>query len=135
MRMALIHPVMPGGGRDLTINYSPSRSRLSPSLCNDNRCVFCKYCPETNFEGKRQRARGGRQRSQNDILENFGDDMLMADDESDLEEDHRYLVDKGTGFRCASTGDDGDHLLIFDCFKFNFESCFSNQAFIYYYSS
>jgi SNF2 family DNA or RNA helicase len=81
MRMALIHPVMPGGGRDVTINYSPTRKHLSRSLCNPKRCVFCKYNrPEKNFEGKKRR-------SQNDILENLGDDLLMDDDYS-MEEDH-----------------------------------------------
>ena len=91
MRMALIHPVMPGGGRDYTINYSPTRRHLSGNLCNQKRCVCCRFCPETNLTKKKKKTSATIRDA---VLENLGDDQLMGDDESDTE-DEIYDIEKG----------------------------------------
>jgi SNF2 family DNA or RNA helicase len=46
MRMSLIHPLLPGG-REITIQFSPSRRHLISQLARDNknRCVCCENLP------------------------------------------------------------------------------------------
>jgi len=40
MRMSLIHPILPGG-REVTIQFSPSRAHLLKQQENKNKCVLC----------------------------------------------------------------------------------------------
>ena len=45
MRCALIHPVIPGGGRDATVFFSPSRSQMASvkkQQQKKDRCVCCE---------------------------------------------------------------------------------------------
>ena len=72
MRMALIHPLLPGG-RDWTIQFSPTRCHLAKNLSKPNRCVCC------GFDDKRPQ----KARARSDVLENFGDEMLDESDEDD----------------------------------------------------
>lgn len=103
MRMSLIHPALPGGGRDWTINFSPSRRGLSEKLCDENRCVIC------NAIDKKKRAEKKKQKSHGDqtvadALENLQDDQLQGDDDifdDIIEDDDKTnvsmdeIVDKG----------------------------------------
>ena len=44
MRMALVHPILPGG-REMTIQFSPSRRHLLKREERPNKCVFCESDP------------------------------------------------------------------------------------------
>ena len=44
MRMALVHPILPGG-REMTIQFSPSRKHLLKREERPNKCVFCESDP------------------------------------------------------------------------------------------
>lgn len=56
MRMALIHPVIPGGGRDLTVFFSPSRATRKTVLKRQekkNQCVCCRRRVKLSTRKKR----------------------------------------------------------------------------------
>jgi SNF2 family DNA or RNA helicase len=75
MRCALIHPVIPSGGRDVTVFFSPSRRQM-PSvrkqLEKKDRCVYCKRKVKLCARKKRS-----------DIDENMHEEMDDEDDEDD----------------------------------------------------
>lgn len=77
MRMALIHPVLPGGGRDFTIFFSPTRKKFLKKQEKPNRCVCCL---RVKRKDNREEARDM------DAYENLGDNQV--NDEND-----DFLVD------------------------------------------
>lgn len=60
MRMSLIHPLLPCGGREVTILFSPSRRHLVSKLHMDNKekCVCCESYPsqeKRNSKAKKEK--------------------------------------------------------------------------------
>jgi len=104
MRSALIHPLLPGGGRNFTVFFSPTRSCMShvlTSLEKHNRCVCCKRQVKAHQKEKNV------SQEQNDNLDNLEDeningedDDLMVDDVEEVEaknKDFAFDSNKGTG--------------------------------------
>lgn len=71
MRMALVHGMLPAGGRDLTIHFSPTRCHLAKKCSRSWFCVCCN-------KGKKKRVNKAKR---SDAVENLGDDQLADDDE------------------------------------------------------
>ena len=92
MRAALIHPVLPSGGRDLSIFFSPSRSS-NPAILKaqerPNRCVCCTRTVAVKKKAKDAFLRGG--------LENLNDEDLQDEDEAQFIDDDVDAGDKGSG--------------------------------------
>ena len=91
MRMALIHPVIPAGGRDWTIHFSPTRSGLAMRQNKPSRCVCCRR------KLKKGKKEGNQDRR--DAAENLNDELLLNfivddDDEESLEETEDESNDK-----------------------------------------
>ncbi|CAB9520696.1 regulator of chromatin subfamily A containing DEAD/H box 1 [Seminavis robusta] len=78
-RMALIHPILPGGGREITVFFSPSRCNMKSvrsSLEKPNLCVCCK---------RKVQLRCRRNRNSDTGIE------LGAEDDDDLFEDDKTV--------------------------------------------
>lgn len=74
MRMTLVHPMLPKGGRDWSIKFSPSRCHLVKRLEQPHRCVCCG-----RYEKKR-----AQKKYDKEILDLFADsDMPDSDGEED----------------------------------------------------
>ena len=96
MRMALVHPILPGG-REMTIHFSPSRRHLLKREERPNKCVFCNLDPtKASREAKKreiQEAAGGKDPFQKPHeSHNEDDDGLLdlvgtARTEMDLDDD------------------------------------------------
>jgi SNF2 family DNA or RNA helicase len=80
MRMALIHPVLPDGGRDLSIHFSPSRRHLAKVLSRQGKCVCCGASSSTHENDKLKR--------HEDLV---GDEFTNGDNIG-YEEDDEFLV-------------------------------------------
>jgi len=92
MRMALIHPIIPGG-REMTIRFSPSRRHLLQRQENKDQCVLCsgRNYPTQKAEEyatKREAKKNGDEfsKSEDDYLNLLGlDERVRA--EMDLDDD------------------------------------------------
>jgi hypothetical protein len=74
--MSLIHPLLPAGGRDLSIHFSPTRRHLAKSQAKPYLCVCCG------------RKKGKKTRKRADALENLDDNGLnQSDDDASIGED------------------------------------------------
>ena len=79
MRVALIHPVLPGGGRGWTIHFSPSRRKLAASKSEPQLCVCCKRRIKSKNNNK-----GTVSQARRNLLEIINDqDLGESDDEED----------------------------------------------------
>lgn len=105
MRSALIHPVLPSGGRDITVMFSPTRSKMPTVLSaqeRPNTCVCCyrklKSKPMKTTKDARQRADGYENLNDNQIEDE--DDALFVDDDLELAENEKrnsFARRKGSG--------------------------------------
>lgn len=100
MRSALIHPVLPGGGRDITVLFSPTRSKMSSILKSQerrNRCVCCKRQVKPKEKTKSARRSDNVDNLDDPNLNDEDDDQFVVDDEDEEEEEHFGESSKGTG--------------------------------------
>jgi hypothetical protein len=84
MRMALVHPVLPGG-REMTINFSPSRKHLLKREERPNKCVFCRTDPTKKLEDNK--AKNSAEPRQFFDSDDFMDLVGSTETEMDLDDD------------------------------------------------
>jgi hypothetical protein len=82
MRMALVHPVLPGG-REMTIHFSPSRRHLLKREERPNKCVFCNSDPTKEAEKDEARKTAGAENRHGPGGDHFRRSIHDNDDEDD----------------------------------------------------
>lgn len=97
MRSAAIHPVLPGGGRDITVFFSPSRSNrksVLSALVKPNRCVCCNRQTKLAAKKRKQKeaglvdhgdndAKSHNDKDLDDAYDNLDDDEVNGEDDDD----------------------------------------------------
>lgn len=101
MRSSLIHPVIPGGGRDLTVLFSPTRkesSSILKSLERRNRCVCCRrQIKPTDKQNSKKRSDNLDNLEDQNINDEDDDQFIANDEEDEGEEAGGFGSFKGTG--------------------------------------
>jgi len=109
MRLALIHNVLPGGGRDLTIFFSPTRKKMLKAQEKPNRCVCCKRVVKrqaNNTDDNQRRNDAYENLEDRDVNDEDEDYFIVDEDESESEHQDRddggiamstYVDNKGVG--------------------------------------
>ena len=107
MRAALIHPVLPGGGRDVTVLFSPTRSKMRSVLKGQekrNLCVCCNRRVKVKVQKKQDTTLVDALNSLDDKhVNDEDDDLFILDDEEELpakmsqKKKTRFQSEKGTG--------------------------------------
>ena len=98
MRSALIHPVLPSGGRDLTVLFSPTRRKIHAVLKAQERVSVCVCCYRKVKKAPKKKAKDARRR---DGYENLGDEQVEDEDDAlfiDDGDDNEGDVVEGGGF-------------------------------------
>lgn len=98
MRSSLIHPIIPGGGRDLTVLFSPTRSQngsILKSLERRNRCVCCRREIKPSQKPKSTKSSDNLDNLEDQNINDEDDDQVVADEEED--EDETFSTPEGTG--------------------------------------
>ena len=89
MRSAVIHPVLPSGGRDITVFFSPSRRNKRAVLKRQERKNYCVCCGRTTVM-RENKEDDDKKRTDRDALENLGDSDVNAENDPVFVVDTKY---------------------------------------------
>lgn len=99
MQLSLLHPVLPGGGRELTVLFSPTRrfiQEVKSGLENESKCVCCKRWKKPKSSTKDNGAIAAL--DLDDLEEDYGEEIDDFDggsqDNDDIESDSEDKGDK-----------------------------------------
>lgn len=103
MRMALVHPILPNG-REVTIQFSPSRKHLLKREENPRKCVFCLSDPTRATENRKKKGdqQHQQQRHEDNEDEDLRDLVGAARTEMDLDDDQLDDEDFGDDYEAKS---------------------------------
>lgn len=99
MQLSLLHPVLPGGGRELTVLFSPTRRHIQEvksGVENEFKCVCCKRCEKHKSTKKDNGAVAAF--DLDNLEEDFGEEIDDFDggsqDNDDIKSDSEDKEDK-----------------------------------------
>jgi hypothetical protein len=84
MRMALVHPILPGG-REATIHFSPSRRHLLKREERPNKCVFCNSDPTKVAEEESVKKKAAATENRNGTGREHPSPQIHGDEDEDDE--------------------------------------------------
>jgi hypothetical protein len=90
MRMALVHPILPGG-REATIHFSPSRRHLLRREERPNKCVFCNSDPTKVAEDDEAKKKAAAENRNGAGME-YPSFLVNKDEDNDEDEDDEGIL-------------------------------------------
>ena len=89
MRSALIHPVLPSGGRDITVMFSPTRRKMPSVLSAQERPNTCVCCHRKLRIQATRKTSDAKKEKRVDGYENLNDNQVEDEDDAlFVEDDH-----------------------------------------------
>lgn len=104
MRMALVHPILPGG-REATIHFSPSRRHLLKREERPNKCVFCNSDPTKVAEEDAAKKKAVAENRNGTEREKYPSFVINEEEDND-EDDEGILALAGTARADMDLDDD-----------------------------